>query len=206
MSRPPALARLVDALKTLPGVGSRTAERLAFHLLRAPEVQVSELAQAIVDLRDSVVACSRCHSLSDTDPCAMCQDEGRDGHSLLVVEQPQDVAAFEESGWRGRYHVLLGHVSPVEGVEARDLTILHLADRVSQEGVTEVVVATNPDYEGDATALHVARALSDLDVTVSRIARGIASGSAIEYSNSAMLSDALRGRAPMSDEASGGRS
>ena len=199
MAHPPAVLRLVDAFKALPGVGTRTAERLAFYLLGAPEAEAIELAEALGAVRASVVACSICHALSDRDPCEVCSDEGRDSSRLLVVEQPRDMAAFEEAGWRGRYHVLLGHVNPVEGVEARDLTIAHLADRVSEEGVREVVVATNPDYEGDTTALHVARALSEQGVVVSRIARGIASGSAIEYSNAAMLGDALSGRAPMDD-------
>lgn len=195
MSFPPAVSRLIDALKTLPGVGTRTAERLAFHMLRAPGAESVELASAILALGDSVVTCSLCHTLTDTDPCSVCNDDSRDGGTLLVVEQPRDVAAFEEAGWRGRYHVLLGHVNPLEGVEPADLTIAHLAERVAAGGVSEVVLATNPDYEGDATALHVARALAGQPVVISRIARGIPSGSAIEYSNSAMLSDALAGRA-----------
>jgi recombination protein RecR len=197
MAMPPAITRLVDALKTLPGVGTRTAERLAFHILRAPDAEVSELAGAIEGLRASITACSVCHTLTEEDPCSLCSDPSRDVGRLLVVEQPRDVAAFEQAGWRGRYHVLLGHVNAIEGVDAGDLTIAHLVDRVDGGEVQEVVIATNPDYEGDATALHVQRALSGLEVSVSRIARGIASGSAIEYSNAAMLSDALSGRAAM---------
>jgi recombination protein RecR len=199
MAMPPAITRLVDALKTLPGVGTRTAERLAFHILRAPDSEVSELAGAIEGLRASITACSVCHTLTEEDPCSLCSDPSRDDGRLLVVEQPRDVAAFEQAGWRGRYHVLLGHVNAIEGVDAGDLTIAHLVDRVDSGEVQEVVIATNPDYEGDATALHVQRALSGVEVSVSRIARGIASGSAIEYSNAAMLSDALSGRASMDD-------
>jgi recombination protein RecR len=180
-------------------VGSRTAERLAFHLLRAPEGEVVELAEAIEGLRGAVTACSVCHTLTEQDPCALCSDTSRDGERLLVVEQPQDVAAFEDAGWHGRYHVLLGHVNAMEGIEAGDLTLAHLVERVEAGGIAEVIIATNPDYEGDATALHVQRALTGMDVTVSRIARGIASGSAIEYSNAAMLSDSLAGRANMDD-------
>ena len=199
MAHPPAVARLIEAFKTLPGVGTRTAERLAFHLLLAPETEVSELAAAVDALRRSVVACSTCHTLTEEDPCRVCGDDSRDRGTLLVVEQPRDVAAFEEAGWRGRYHVLLGHVNPLEGMEARDLTIAHLVERVAAEGITEVVLATNPDYEGDATALHVRRALEGQTAKVSRIARGVASGSAIEYSNAAMLNDSLSGRSSMDE-------
>lgn len=201
MAYPSSLTRLLDALKRLPGVGTRTAERLAFHLLRAPSDEVLELAEAVAALNSSVLACSVCHDLAETDPCPTCTDDSRDATSLLVVEQPRDVPAFEEAGWRGRYHVLLGHVNPLEGVEARDLTIGSLVERVKRDQVAEVILATDPDYEGDATALHVRRALAELpDVSVTRIARGVASGSAIEYSNAAMLSDALEGRSRMDDK------
>ena len=197
MAYPASVSRLIAAFKTLPGVGTRTAERLAFHLLRAPADDARELAEALASLRASVVACSTCHDLSESDPCAVCSDEGRDRTRILVVEQPRDVAAFEEAGWRGLYHVLLGHVNPLEGIEARHLTIEGLASRVAEGPVEEVIVATDPDYEGDSTSLHVKRRLQGTDVSVTRIARGIASGSAIEYSNAAMLSDALAGRARM---------
>ena len=197
MPLPASLSRLIAALKTLPGVGTRTAERLAFHLLRAPDAEARELAEAILAMRQAVVACSRCNTIAETDPCPICADEGRDRSRLLVVEQPRDVAAFEEAGWRGLYHVLLGHLNALEGIEPKHLTIDGLLDRVRTGGVQEIVLATNPDYEGDATALHLRRRLADLPVSVSRIARGIASGSAIEYSNSAMLADALAGRARM---------
>ena len=197
MALPASLARLIAALKTLPGVGTRTAERLAFHLLRAPDAEAQELADAILAMRSAVVACSRCNTIAETDPCPICADEGRDRSRLLVVEQPRDVAAFEEAGWRGVYHVLLGHLNALEGIEPQHLTIEGLLDRVRAGGVEEVVIATNPDYEGDATALHLRKRLADLPVSVSRIARGVASGSAIEYSNAAMLADAISGRARM---------
>jgi recombination protein RecR len=197
MGYPTPVSRLIDALKKLPGVGSRTAERHAFHLLRAPEKEVLELSSAIEAITSAVLSCSLCHNMSEADPCPICCDDSRESQRLLVVEQPRDLVAFEDAGWRGRYHVLLGHVSPLEGLEARDLTLDALATRVAEQGVSEVVVATNPDYEGDATALHVSRVLAELDVAVTRIARGVASGSAIEYSNAAMLSDALAGRTNM---------
>jgi len=197
MSTPASVTRLVEAFRTLPGVGTRTAERLTFHLLRAPAAEVEELAAAIADLKANVVACSQCNNLGESDPCALCTDPGRDAGRLLVVEQPRDVAAFEAAGWTGRYHVLLGHVNPLEGLEARDLTIDGLVRRVAAGDVREVVLATDPDYEGDATALHVSKSLQGRDVVVSRIARGVASGSAIEYSNAAMLADALSGRSRM---------
>lgn len=197
MAYPPSVQRLVEALKTLPGVGTRTAERIAFHCLRAPEAQSRELAAALAALHASVVSCSVCHDLSESDPCGVCSDEGRDRSRLLVVEQPRDVSAFEEAGWRGLYHVLLGHVNPLEGLEVEDLTLVSLVRRVQDGGLSEVIIATNPDYEGDTTALHVVKRLRALGVPVTRIARGIASGSAIEYSNASMLSDAIEGRAPM---------
>ena len=197
MALPASLARLIAALKTLPGVGTRTAERLAFHLLRAPDDEARELADALLAMRHAVVACSRCNTIAEADPCPVCADPGRDRGRLLVVEQPRDVAAFEEAGWRGVYHVLLGHLNALEGIEPQHLTIEGLLDRVRAGGVEEVVIATNPDYEGDATALHLRKRLEDLPVAVSRIARGVASGSAIEYSNAAMLADAISGRARM---------
>lgn len=202
MGLPPTLTRLIAAFKTLPGVGTRTAERLAFHLLRAPDVEARELAAALLALRDTVVACGQCHNVAEQDPCPICSDPQRDPSRLLVVEQPRDVAAFEEAGWDGRYHVLLGHINALEGIEASDLTIDGLLERLRRSPeVREVVIATNPDYEGDATALHLRRRLADLDLAVTRIARGIASGSAIEYSNAAMLSDALSGRTSLDDSA-----
>ena len=197
MALPASLARLIAALKTLPGVGTRTAERLAFHLLRAPDDEARELADALLAMRQAVVACSRCNTIAEADPCPVCADPARDRGRLLVVEQPRDVAAFEEAGWRGVYHVLLGHLNALEGIEPQHLTIDGLLDRVRAGDVEEVVIATNPDYEGDATALHLRKRLADLPVAVSRIARGVASGSAIEYSNAAMLADAISGRARM---------
>jgi recombination protein RecR len=197
MALPPSLSRLIDAFKTLPGVGRRTAERLAFHLLRAPDEASNELAEAILAMRASVVACTRCNDIAESDPCPICADDTRDRHRVLVVEQPRDVTAFEEAGWKGIYHVLLGHINALEGIEPRHLTIDALLKRVRDEGVEEVIIATNPDYEGDATALHLRRKLEESGAAVSRIARGVASGSAIEYSNAAMLADALTGRARM---------
>src|SRR5688572_14288477 len=123
MALPPTLTRLITAFKTLPGVGTRTAERLAFHLLRAPEDEARELAEALLALRRSVVACSVCHTVAEADPCPVCADATRDRARLLVVEQPRDVQAFEDAGWKGLYHVLLGHLNALEGIEARDLTV-----------------------------------------------------------------------------------
>jgi recombination protein RecR len=197
MALPPSLSRLIDAFKTLPGVGSRTAERLAFHLLRAPEDASKELADAILAMRENVVACTVCNDIAESDPCPICADESRDRRCVLVVEQPRDVPAFEDAGWKGIYHVLLGHINALEGIEAKHLTIDGLMKRVEEGGVEEVIIATNPDYEGDATALHIRRQLESTGATVSRIARGVASGSAIEYSNASMLADALTGRARM---------
>jgi len=199
MAQPPTLSRLIAALKQLPGVGTRTAERLAYHLLRAPAAEAQELADALLAMRASVRSCGICHVVAESDPCPICADGSRDRRRVLVVEQPRDVSSFDEAGWRGLYHVLLGHLNAQEGIEARDLTIDGLVARAEAGGLDEIIIATNPDYEGDATALHLRRRLAASGVAVSRIARGIASGSAIEYSNSAMLGDALAGRAAMDE-------
>jgi len=204
--------RLIAELVKLPGVGQRTAERLAHHILRQPADAAMLLAVAIRDVKRNTRSCSRCANVTEADPCAICTDASRDAGALCVVERPRDVVAIEESGaWRGLYHVLGGSVSPLDGVAADDLTIGRLVTRVRDEHVREVVIATSPDLEGDGTALHVERALAGTGVSVSRIARGIPTGYSIENSSAAMLQDAIRGRvhsgpAPRpSDEDGGGK-
>ena len=187
--------RLIAELVKLPGVGKRTAERLAHHILRQPADDAMLLAVAIRDVKRNTRSCSRCANVTEADPCAICSDASRDAHALCVVERPRDVVAIEESGaWRGLYHVLGGSVSPLDGVAPDDLTIDRLVARVKGEHVREVVIATSPDLEGDGTALHVERALGGTGVSVTRIARGIPTGYSIENSSSAMLQDAIRGR------------
>jgi recombination protein RecR len=197
MSTPRALDDLVEALTTLPGVGRRTAERLAHHLLRAPEAEALAIADAIRAARERIRPCSTCGAPSETDPCPVCADAARDAGLVLVVETARDLRALEESGaWRGVYHVLGGRVSPMEGVGADAIALDALVARARSGAVREVVVATNPDLEGDGTALHVARALKDAapDVRVTRLARGLPTGGAIEFASRAVLADAIEHR------------
>ncbi len=187
--------RLIEELGKLPGVGRKTAERLAHHILRATNDEAMALAVAIRDVKRNTRSCSRCANVTESDPCAICSDASRDATTVCVVEQPRDLVAIEEAGaWRGLYHVLGGRVSPLDGVSAEDLTIDRLARRVRSEGIREVVLATSPDMEGDGTAMTVERALAGTGAVVSRIARGVPSGYAIENSSSAMLQDAFKGR------------
>jgi recombination protein RecR len=187
--------RLLAELAKLPGVGRKTAERLAHHILRLPTDEAMKLAVAIRDVKRNTRPCSRCANVTETDPCPVCADPRRDAAAICVVEQPRDLVAIEASGaWNGLYHVLGGRVSPLDGVSPEDLTIGRLVDRVRAGGVREVVLATSPDLEGDGTALHVERALAASGVRVSRIARGIPSGYALENSSAAMLKDAFEGR------------
>ena len=199
--------RLLGELAKLPGVGKKTAERLAHHILRTPSDEAMKLAVAIRDVKRNTRLCSRCANVTESDPCAICSDAERDQRAVCVVEQPRDLVAIEEAGaWKGVYHVLGGRVSPLDGVSSEDLTIGRLVRRVKEESIREVVLATSPDLEGDGTALYVERALSGCGATVSRIARGIPTGYALENSSAAMLHDAFKGRvhsslgAPGSDE------
>ncbi len=188
--------RLLAELAKLPGVGRKTAERLAHHILRLPADEAMKLAVAIRDVKRNTRSCSRCANVTESDPCAICSDARRDAASICVVEQPRDVVAIEEAqAWRGLYHVLGGRVSPLDGVSAEDLTIERLVRRVREEGTREVVVATSPDLEGDGTALYVERALEGTGARVTRLARGVPTGYALESSSAAMLQDAFRGRA-----------
>jgi recombination protein RecR len=189
--------RLLGELTRLPGIGQRTAERLAYHLLRLPAEEAMKLAIAIRDVKKLIRPCGRCGNLDETDPCGICADARRDRSLVLVVETPKDLAAIERSGaFGGLYHVLGGRIAPLDGVGAEDLRIDDLVRRLSDpdSGISEVIIGTNPDLEGDGTALYLARALSEVGVKVSRIARGIPTGSTIEYSSGAVLSDAIEGR------------
>jgi recombination protein RecR len=193
-----SLARLKEQLQKLPGVGPRGAERMAFHLLREPRSSAAQLAQAILDVKDKIVHCSICHNLTESDPCEICRDPGRERSVIWVVEQPQDVLMLESTGLiRGLYHVLMGHVAPLEGVGPENLTIDSLVERVRTRGVQEVVLALNPTLEGDATALHIQERLGDSEVRITRLARGLAVGSQLEYASLGMLESAIRGRTPM---------
>ncbi|QOJ14365.1 MAG: recombination protein RecR [Planctomycetia bacterium] len=189
------LQRLIDELRKLPGVGARSAERIAFHLLKQPTEEAVGLARTIIDIKERVRPCSRCFNLAEDELCDICRDPRRDAGLIVVVEQPKDLLAFEAGGLNsGVYHVLMGRVSALDGVEPRHLTIESLRKRISDGGVREVVLATNPTLEGDATALCLIGALADSGVTVTRLARGLPPGGQIEHANRSMLEAAFQGR------------
>lgn len=189
------LARLVAELEKLPGIGPRTAERLAFHILRETRDEAEALVGAIREVKERVRPCGRCFHVSEADPCEICADPSRDPSIVCVVEQSRDLWAIEKSGaYRGHYHVLLGRIAPLEGVGAGDLTVDPLVRRVKAGGVKEVILATNPNMEGDGTALHLAKVLAPLGARLTRIARGVPTGASIEFAGRAILADAIRGR------------
>ncbi len=190
------IARLIEELGRLPGVGPKTAQRLAFHLLLADREEAVRLAAAIVEARERVRHCSVCWNLTDADPCALCSDPARDRSLICVVEEPKDVAALERSrAFRGLYHVLQGAISPLDGIGPDKLRIKELLDRLG--GVREVILATNPDVEGEATALYLSRLLQPLGVKVTRLARGLPEGGDLDYVDEVTLSRALEGRREM---------
>jgi len=192
-----SLERLRRQFQKLPGIGPRSAERLAFHVLREPRDSAAALAQALLDVKDNVRHCRVCFNLTETDLCAICGDPNRNPREIWVVEQPRDVLTLEGSGLiKGVYHVLMGHIAPLEGVEPADLTIDALLARVRAGGVDEVVLSTNPTLEGDGTALHLQSLLGEFPVRVTRPSRGLAVGSQLEYATAAMLEEAVRGRTP----------
>jgi len=192
-----SLEHLKEQLQRLPGIGARSAERLAFHILRDTKANASTLAEAITAVKDSVFHCSICYNLTEQDPCPICSNPSRDHSEIWVVEQPKDLIALESTAMiRGVYHVLMGHIAPLDGIEPDDLTIDALIQRVKKGDIREVVMATNPTLEGDGTALHLQSALQDLGVRIMRPARGLAIGSPLEYATVAMLESAIRGRTP----------
>lgn len=195
MSSAGPIARLVVELGKLPGVGEKTAARLAFHILRAPKEDAAALAAAITDLREKIRLCSSCWDFTELDPCAICRDERRDAGLLCVVALPQDVIAIERTaGYRGRYHVLHGVLSPLEGVGPDDLRIAELVRRCGDGQVREVIVATNPSVEGETTAIYLAKLLRPLGVRASRIATGVPMGGELEYADRLTLARAIDGR------------
>lgn len=192
------LARLKERFQALPGIGPRSADRLAFHLLREPRDFAAGLAQAILDVKDKVIHCKTCFNLTEESPCAICSDTGRDASEIWVVEQPKDLLALEGTGLvRGVYHVLMGHIAPLDGVGPEHLTLSALAARVRCGSVREVVLALNPTLDGDATALHIQGVMEQFDVKLTRPARGLAVGSQLEYASASMLEAAIRGRAEL---------
>lgn len=186
---------LIEALTKLPGIGRKTASRLAFHILRRSRSEVEELARAILDVKEKIRLCSICFNLTDEEPCAICRDPRRATSVLCVVEGPNDLAAIENTGeFCGRYHVLHGAIAPLEGVGPEELKIKELLDRIQREGVEEVILALNPTVEGGATALYLTDLIKPTGIRVTRIAYGIPMGSEIEYADGMTLSKALEGR------------
>jgi recombination protein RecR len=189
--------RLIDAFGRLPGVGAKTAERLAHHLLKCPAEEALALADAIRDVRDRVRHCQTCYHLTEAEQplCSICRDPRRDASVVCVVEQPRDLLALEKAGtFRGVYHVLLGRLAPLQGMGPDQLTLPALEARVRSGTIQELIMATNPNLEGDGTALLVASRLADTGVPITRLARGLASGSVLEFANKEMLADAFNGR------------
>jgi len=196
---PEPVARLVEALQRLPGVGPKTAQRLTFFLLKRPADEVNELATALTELKTRIIHCTRCWNVTEEDPCRICRDPARDARSLCVVEEPNDLLALERTGeFKGRYHVLLGALSPLDGIGPEDLKVRELLARLDLQGVEEVILATNPSVEGEATAIYLAKLLKPLAVRITRIARGLPVGGDLEYADQVTLSKALEGRREMS--------
>ncbi len=190
--------RLIAELGRLPGVGPRSAERIAFHLLKAEREEAFALAEAIRDLKTKIRPCRQCFNIAEGELCGICADPRRDRTQVCVVEQPKDLLALEGTGvYHGLYHVLMGHVAPLEGVEPEDLTIGALVERVKAGGIREIILATNPDVAGDGTALHVSAALAGTGVKITRLARGLPAGGQIEYASKSILTDALSQRRQM---------
>lgn len=189
------LQRLIDEFRKLPGIGPRSAERIAFHLLKSDADEALALARTIEDVKRNVRPCVRCFNLAEAELCTICADGRRDAEVVVVVEQPKDLLSLESTGLIGGvYHVLMGRISPLEGVGPRDLTIDALVARVSAGGVREVILATNPTVEGDATALHITQVLQPTGVRITRLARGLAPGGQIEFANRSMLEAAIHNR------------
>ena len=195
MSLPESLVRVIEELQRLPGVGPKSAQRLAFHILRAPREQAERLAAAIRDVKERVTYCSTCNNITDTDPCEYCHSEDRDQRTICVVEEPQNVSGIEKTReFKGLYHVLMGAISPLQGIGPDQLKIKGLLARISGGNVAEVILATNPNVEGEATALYLARLLKPLGVKVTRIAMGVPVGSDLEYADDVTMHKALEGR------------
>ena len=197
VQRHPTIERLMELLGRLPGVGPKTAERFAYHLLRIPRDEAMQLAAAITTVRDAVRVCSSCFQLDAQDPCSICSDPTRDRGTILVLEDPREVARFEDAGYRGLYHVLQGRVSQVEGIGPDDLTTAALVLRVQRELPREVCLANNPDLEGEGTAHLIAEQLRPVCGNVTRLARGMPAGASISQLSRSILADALDGRRPL---------
>ncbi|HYV86319.1 MAG TPA: recombination mediator RecR [Patescibacteria group bacterium] len=189
------LERLIERLRALPGVGQKSAQRLAFHILRSPDTEVRALAAAIIEVKERIRLCGTCYNITDADPCLVCTDAARDRASICVVEEPNNLVAIEKSGgFRGLYHVLHGSLSPLKGIGPDDLKIPALLERLRDGAVKEIILATNPNVEGEATAVYLSRLLKPLGLKVTRIALGLPVGSELEYADEVTVGKALEGR------------
>lgn len=198
---PVSVERLVEAFSRLPGIGPKTASRLTYFLLKVPESEALELAGALQSMVADTAYCATCFNITDSDrrQCIVCEDDGRDASLVCVVEEPLDVLAIERTGvFRGRYHVLHGAISPVEGIGPQDLRLEELEERAREGGIQELILATNPTMEGEATAMYIQRRLEGLSIRMTRLARGLPSGGDLEYADSGTLSQALEGRQEIS--------
>jgi len=196
---PEPVARLIEALQRLPGIGPKTAQRMTFFMLKRPIDEVRELADSLLAVKERIVYCSTCFNVTEQDPCRICSDPARDTGLLCVVEEPNDLLAMERTGeFKGRYHVLLGALSPLEGIGPDDLKVRELLARLDAGGTSEVILATNPNVEGEATALYLTKLMRPLGVRITRIARGLPVGGDLEYADQVTLSKALEGRREVS--------
>ncbi|MCX6538461.1 MAG: recombination mediator RecR [Acidobacteria bacterium] len=195
MSQPEPLTRLIDQLQRLPGIGRKSAQRLAFHVLKSTREDAERLADAILDVKERVTYCSTCNNVTDVDPCPLCTDSSRNTRVICVVEEPQNVLVIDRArDYNGLYHVLMGALSPLQGIGPGDLRIKSLLARVDTGGVEEIILATNPNVEGEATAIYLARLLKPLGVRVTRIAMGVPVGSDLEYTDDVTMHKAMEGR------------
>ena len=193
-----SVVTMIEQLSRLPGIGRKSAERLAYHLLRVPDSEAFALADSIRSVRENVRYCDICFNLAESEMCNICRDPARDQKTICIVQQPRDLMALEQAGtYRGLYHVLLGRIAPLENIGPDQLTIDQLVGRVATGSFSEIVMATNPTVEGDGTALHISNLLADYDVRITKLARGITTGSILEYTNKEILADAIEDRRPM---------
>lgn len=189
------VAKLIEAFNKLPGIGPKSAQRLAYHLLRRPDEEAKTLAEAIMALKEKIRLCSVCFNITDCDPCLICQDKGRDHSKICVVERPSDIPPLERTGkYKGVYHVLHGTINPAQGIGPEELKVKELLSRLQNGSVTEVILATNPNLEGETTAMYLRRMILPLDIRISRLARGLPFGSDLEYADDMTLGQALEDR------------
>lgn len=194
-STTPVVSRLIEAFRKLPGIGPKSAQRLTYHMIRLPREDAVELAEAVLAVKDHIVLCEQCQNITEDSPCRICSDESRDRRRLCVVEDPLDALAMERTGvYVGRYHVLHGAISPVNGIGADDLKVRELLEQLRDQTVEEVILALNPNLEGEATAMYLHQLISPLGVKVTRLARGLSSGADLEYADDTTLAHAFEGR------------